>query len=237
MSEAINPSENLWGVSQFPLPRGPVYTDEEIEELEMFDKMEKEWRATLHETLPRTLSGWMQVFPEAIKPARRGLKEKLKRYQQEIRIINENQDRYYDEYIAKAHFSEQEEIKKESDKEFDDQRLAVNRKIRKAQFELSYLNELEGKGEAKTGNGVTEADIERAKQVPIETFFSGHLRKHGRLAVGKCPLHNEKTGSFTIYLDQNSWWCYGCQEGGSVVDFVMKQNGVDFLTATKQLLK
>ncbi len=213
---------------------GSTYTDDQLDELM---RMEREWKEKLDRDLPRNTMGWLKIFPEAIRPARRGLKEKLKRAKQEILDINRQQEEYYDKVISQAHFSEQAEIKEESDREFDEMRKAGERKIKGIMFGLSYLNEMEGKGEALTGNGVSEADIARAKEVPIEGVYTGHLSKHSKLAVGKCPFHQEKTGSFTIYLDQNSWWCYGCQEGGSVVDFVMKQNGVDFLTAVKQLLK
>ncbi len=36
---------------------------------------------------------------------------------------------------------------------------------------------------------------------------------------GKCPLHQEKTGSFYVYADPWQWWCYGaCAQGGDIVD-------------------
>ena len=36
----------------------------------------------------------------------------------------------------------------------------------------------------------------------------------------KCPFHNEKTNSFKIYKDH--YYCYGCQETGDVIKFIMK---------------
>jgi len=50
-----------------------------------------------------------------------------------------------------------------------------------------------------------------------------------------CPLHNEKTPSFTIYPSNNSWHCFGCGVGGSVIDFVMACYGLDALEAAKKL--
>ncbi|MEL7564980.1 MAG: CHC2 zinc finger domain-containing protein [Dehalobacterium sp.] len=38
--------------------------------------------------------------------------------------------------------------------------------------------------------------------------------------VGICPLHSEKTGSFTIYKKSNSWYCFGCERGGDGVELV-----------------
>lgn len=92
-------------------------------------------------------------------------------------------------------------------------------------------------GPKNTEGTITEDDIARAKEVPIETLYGGKLHRQGNKTVGLCPFHNEKTGSFTIYLDQNTFFCYGCSAGRDSVDFVMKRDGVDFLTAVRTLLK
>ena len=52
--------------------------------------------------------------------------------------------------------------------------------------------------------------------------FTGPLRKTGGTRfVGKCPLpgHTEKTGSFTVYTENQSFYCYGCGTGGDVITF------------------
>lgn len=59
------------------------------------------------------------------------------------------------------------------------------------------------------------------------------LRRAGANWVGKCPFHNEKTGSFTVHPRNNHWKCYGCGEGGNAIDFVMKSKGCDFTEAVK----
>lgn len=210
---------------------GCFYTDEQ---LDYFDQLKREHQASLPNY---TFTQLMEIFPEATGPARRGLKAELKKYKQITKEINQDQENYYDNFISKAHFTEQAGMKEDSDEKFDELRKQWTGKIKAVMFKLSYLDELEGISVAKTGNGITEADIARAKEVPIETFYTNHLHKHGKLAVGRCPFHNEKTGSFTIYLDQNSFWCYGCQTGGSVIDFIMQQNKCSFLDAVKTLLK
>ena len=57
--------------------------------------------------------------------------------------------------------------------------------------------------------------------------------KHSNKAL--CPLHNEKTPSFTLYPASNSWYCFGCGAGGSTIDFVMQVHGVDALEAAQKL--
>ena len=85
-------------------------------------------------------------------------------------------------------------------------------------------------------NHIGDDDIARAKEVPLEELYGGKLRRMGNKFTGICPFHNEKTGSFTIYTDQNKWYCYGCAAGVDAIDFVMKRDNVDFLTAVRTLL-
>ena len=63
--------------------------------------------------------------------------------------------------------------------------------------------------------------------------FYGVEAKRGNKAL--CPLHKEKTPSFAIYPEQNSWHCFGCKAGGTVIDFVMAYCGLDALEAAKKL--
>lgn len=73
-----------------------------------------------------------------------------------------------------------------------------------------------------------EADLKR-----VVESLGVELRKAGANYVGRCPFHNEKTGSFTVHPKNNHWKCYGCNEGGNAIDFVMKRKGCDFIEAVK----
>lgn len=50
-----------------------------------------------------------------------------------------------------------------------------------------------------------------------------------------CPLHNEKTASFTIYPDNNTFYCFGCGAGGNIIDFVMLYFDVGFKEAVNRI--
>ena len=50
-----------------------------------------------------------------------------------------------------------------------------------------------------------------------------------------CPLHQEKTPSFTITPEKNLWHCFGCDVGGSVIDLHMKLNGISKGEAMRDL--
>ncbi len=57
------------------------------------------------------------------------------------------------------------------------------------------------------------------------------LRKSGKSLQGLCPFHNERTPSFYVFPESQTWRCFGCNEGGDVVTFVEKQLGLDFRDA------
>jgi len=55
------------------------------------------------------------------------------------------------------------------------------------------------------------------------------LKKHGKDYVCRCPFHNDKTPSLVVSPDKNLWNCLGaCGVGGSVIDWVMKREGLSF---------
>jgi len=51
----------------------------------------------------------------------------------------------------------------------------------------------------------------------------------------KCPLHKEKTWSFRIYKNTNSWFCFWCNEWGNIVNFVSKIENISNKEAYKKL--
>ena len=61
------------------------------------------------------------------------------------------------------------------------------------------------------------------------------LRHRGRTHTGLCPFHNEKTPSFVVYPETQSFYCFGCGAGGDVITFIKKINNVDYIEAGKFL--
>ena len=62
-----------------------------------------------------------------------------------------------------------------------------------------------------------------------------NLKSSGSNYSGLCPFHNEKTGSFHVNQKKQIYKCFGCGEGGDVINFVMKIENLDFIDAIKLL--
>ncbi len=61
------------------------------------------------------------------------------------------------------------------------------------------------------------------------------LKQAGRNWKGLCPFHDEKTPSFNVNPDRQIFHCFGCQEGGDVIGFLMKHEGLSFPEAARTL--
>lgn len=81
---------------------------------------------------------------------------------------------------------------------------------------------------ARIKREVAVAELARARGV--------ELAAHGANLIGLCPFHDDHEPSFVVTPAKNLWHCLGaCQTGGSVIDFVMKAEGVSFRHAVELL--
>lgn len=71
----------------------------------------------------------------------------------------------------------------------------------------------------------------------IETLIGSYvsLKRAGSNLRGLCPFHSEKTPSFTVYPQDNSFYCFGCGAGGDAITFIRKRENLDYPDAVEFL--
>ncbi|MFP1868242.1 CHC2 zinc finger domain-containing protein [Lonsdalea quercina] len=86
---------------------------------------------------------------------------------------------------------------------------------------------------------IPESELQHLKAaVSLVEVVRGQGRKvvkRGKDVVVLCPFHQEKTPSCVISPDKNLYHCFGCDAGGSVIDWVMKTEGLSLPHAVDKL--
>ena len=88
---------------------------------------------------------------------------------------------------------------------------------------------------------INREDIDRLReQADALAVIGDHatLKRAGKSWKGLCPFHTEKTPSFHVMPEEGRWWyCYGCSEGGDLIDFLRRIDGLDFIEAVETLAR
>ncbi|MEA2685085.1 MAG: hypothetical protein QOE93_280 [Actinomycetota bacterium] len=87
---------------------------------------------------------------------------------------------------------------------------------------------------------IPDSEIDRLKaEVSVQRLAERRgiaLRRHGADLLGLCPFHDDHEPSLVISPAKNLWHCMGaCQAGGSVIDWVMRTDGISFRHAVELL--
>ena len=64
-----------------------------------------------------------------------------------------------------------------------------------------------------------------------------NLKRAGSRLQGLCPYHSERSPSFTVFPDSQSFYCFGCGAGGDAITFVMRSENLDYPGAVEHLAK
>lgn len=180
-----------------------------------------DWKITLkyRNQLPFCKSLWIKY-----------LKQQIKTLQSEINSFPDI-ERKINNIIARAPRKDQWFFELVADVFYRDDLPKLQRQLKSLTFKLAALE-----NEENISQGYSEAQIEQAKSVPLEKIFPNPLRKVGGRLVGRCVFHQDKLPSFTIYPQQNSFYCYSCNQGGDIIKFVELKEQCSFREAIKYLL-
>ena len=80
-------------------------------------------------------------------------------------------------------------------------------------------------------------EVQRYTDIVVIVSQHVPLNRRGKNYIGLCPFHNEKTPSFTVSQEKQFYKCFGCGEGGSVFNFLMKKEGLSFSEAVRSLAR
>jgi DNA primase len=89
-----------------------------------------------------------------------------------------------------------------------------------------------------SGNIISPEDIDAIlKAHDIVDTISKYVRlsKKGKNYSGLCPFHSEKTPSFSVNLERQTFKCFGCGVGGNAIQFIMRITGQDFVTVCREM--
>lgn len=196
--------------------------------LEFLWGLEKNWKEDLRQTYPKTDKELVKIF----KPEPKMLQEKIgewesvrdilvKKIKNKLLAIREQggddlSKWFWKKWLAVCEGKELSEI---------------DARLKKLKWQLITV-----KGRIlQVKNGVTREQVDQALQTPIENVINEKFKKSGNRLVGLCPLHKEKTPSFTVYPETNTFYCYGCGEGGNVINLIIKLHGLGFIEAVRWL--
>ncbi len=200
------------------------HVDKDYEQWLMYEELESEHRDSKRKYTDAEL---LSIFPE-IKSV---LPSKIKEWQIVKKAVKKSilrkLERLYDSTKTDFEYWFCRELVKHTD---GLQLLEVIKHIARLRRQVYVASGKKPKGR------LTDEQIEMATQIPIADLYDGRLRRSGNNLTGLCPFHEDKRPSFTVYSQTNSCWCFGCQEGGNSIKFIMLLHGYSFPEAVKYLL-
>lgn len=84
-------------------------------------------------------------------------------------------------------------------------------------------------------NNIVEIIKDKLDIVEFIRQYVPGLKRAGKTYKACCPFHKEKTPSFTCSSEKGLYYCFGCQEGGDIIAFLMKMESLSFNEALEKL--
>lgn len=149
--------------------------------------------------------------------------EKIEEHKKELRELNQTLDEVF---RAKANGGEQWVFELHSED--------INKQIQQHTLSVKKFQRLLDINQGKK-LPPSKFDVDVLRQIPISNILGPPVRSSGGRGYYRCIFHEDKTPSLVTYLNNNSWHCFSCQRGSSVIDLVMQKEEVSFVEALKIL--
>jgi DNA primase len=80
---------------------------------------------------------------------------------------------------------------------------------------------------------------ELIRKTDLVELIGGYVKltQRGGNMLGLCPFHTEKTPSFSVSIDKQVYYCFGCGKGGGAITFIMEHENLPFLDAVELLAR
>lgn len=188
------------------------------------NRIKKEWQKSISRYSEKEL---MEIFPEA----KEVVPPKIKEYEKERGVLLS---------LLKNKLTEIKNISDPFSKFFWREWVKINegQELLETDKNIARLKRLLSVGQNKHIRGqLTKDQIERALAHPIEHLMEQETRNTGKNLISRCPFHQDKNPSFYIYPETNSFYCFGCNKGGNVINFTEIKYGYSFKQAVEYLIK
>ena len=186
-------------------------------------ELEKQWLNSLPRFTDKDL---LDIFPEAKNIIPIKISEWQLKRKQVIELLRQKLTNIKYKVVEEDQWFWEEVIK-----------IFDGEELEKIEQHISRLKRLDMLSSSKVIKGkIGQKEIEMALAVPIQDLIQQPVRRNSGKLVTSCPLHKEKTPSFFIYPDNNSFYCFGCLAGGDSINFVKLLYGFDFIKSVKWLI-
>ena len=89
----------------------------------------------------------------------------------------------------------------------------------------------------KPENNIVDQIRQNVDLLELVKEYVPDVKRAGRTFKACCPFHRERTPSFSIAPDKGLFYCFGCQVGGDIFDFIMRIENLSFTEAVRKLAK
>lgn len=199
--------------------------DEEWETYLYLRQLKRQWRMEMRKPIPSEL---LKIFPDS----KSVIAEKI----QEWQVVRDTLTRRIQKDLTHIKQLQSDDFSKWFLREWV--KVTDGKKLLEAENHIERLKRLLrlGKKDKKPKDWITDEQKEMALAVPIEEVLDRNFRRTGRTIVTHCPFHDERSPSFTVYTDQNRYFCFGCQTAGDVINLIQELHNLKFKDAVLYLI-